>query len=260
MRAARQVRALTVALFVAGALVGAVSPSSAQSTGSAPEDCDWPMWGNRVERDFSTACSSLNTENAKDLRRIWFFNTRDVVTATPAVVGDTVVRRRLVGQLLRARIERRTAAVDVPGGAAREGVRGPDRVVGRGRRRRRRAARCSSAPARRCTRCAATDGELRWKHELGADGDDDDPTEIESSPVVVDGAGHLRLRRAQQRRAASYAAGVIAFDAEDGRFVWERVLAPTEGDGATGPGAATCGARRRSTPSAGSSSSGPGTA
>ena len=47
--------------------------------------------------------------------------------------------------------------------------------------------RSSWPAARRSTRCRADDGELRWRHELAAGRRRQDPTEIESSPVVVDG-------------------------------------------------------------------------
>ncbi|MCJ7438836.1 MAG: PQQ-binding-like beta-propeller repeat protein, partial [Acidimicrobiia bacterium] len=58
---------------------------------SVPDErCSWPMWGHDRERSFSTGCTTLDARNASNLRRIWFFNTHDVVTATPAVVGDTV--------------------------------------------------------------------------------------------------------------------------------------------------------------------------
>ena len=55
--------------------------------------CDWPMWGQSPERRFVAPAecpTSLSAATVGDLEQAWFFNTDDVVTATPAVVGDSV--------------------------------------------------------------------------------------------------------------------------------------------------------------------------
>ena len=64
----------------------------AAPTQSEPaQDCDWPQWGQAVQRDFSYPCETdLAVDTAADLQPIWFFNSRDTVTATPAVVGSTL--------------------------------------------------------------------------------------------------------------------------------------------------------------------------
>ena len=42
------------------------------------------MWGHGIHRTFSYPCDSgINPDTAANLRRIWFFNTSDVVTAAP---------------------------------------------------------------------------------------------------------------------------------------------------------------------------------
>ena len=124
----------------------------------------------------------------------------------------------------------------LPGARPRSGVRGPDRVVGRGRRRRAACARCSSAAARRCTRCGPTTARCAGSTSSGRRGDDEDPTEIESSPVVVRRAGDLRLRRAQQREGRARRRS-IALDAAHRQGALDHGdRAPTEGDGATGSG------------------------
>ena len=113
----------------------------------------------------------------------------------------------------------------------------------------RRAARSSSRPATRCTRCGR-----RTARRSGATGSAagrrDDPTEIESSPVVVDGKVDLRLGRAQRSGKGGRPAGVVALDARTGRERWTLVTAPVRPRGPErrpAPGAATCGAPPRST-------------
>ena len=96
------------------------------------------MWGRDLARTFSTPCPGLAPGNATDLRRIWFFNTHDVVTATPAVVDGTVYVGDWSGRFyaIDARSgEQRWVSQDQ---AAPQRVRRADRVVGGGRTRRRR--------------------------------------------------------------------------------------------------------------------------
>ncbi|MCB1015433.1 MAG: hypothetical protein KDB10_10010, partial [Acidimicrobiales bacterium] len=61
---------------------------------TAPVDaCDWPMWGQSPARTFaapSDCPTGLSAATVGDLEEEWFFNTEDVVSATPVVVGDTV--------------------------------------------------------------------------------------------------------------------------------------------------------------------------
>ncbi|HET9555693.1 MAG TPA: PQQ-binding-like beta-propeller repeat protein, partial [Actinomycetota bacterium] len=83
---------LAVAL-VASACSGDDGGGSGTAAGAgAPIDvCDWPMWGYSPERTFATACeTALSAATVGDLERVWFHATDDVVTATPAVVDDTV--------------------------------------------------------------------------------------------------------------------------------------------------------------------------
>jgi polyvinyl alcohol dehydrogenase (cytochrome) len=78
------------------------------------------------------------------------------------------------------------------------------------------------------------DGSERWKHEVGRRGDDNDPSEIESSPVVADGL--VVFGTDVHNSGKGEPAAVIAVDAATGKPRWTTVTAPTEGEGATGPG------------------------
>ena len=83
--------ALPLALALA---VGAIGPAGAEARRASTHPigrCDWPMWGYRVERTFATRCKGeLTARTVKRLRLRWFFNTDDVVTATPAVADGTL--------------------------------------------------------------------------------------------------------------------------------------------------------------------------
>jgi len=230
MRAARRARAIpTLAVFVAGALLAGVPPSGAQVTGAAPEECNWPMWGNGVAREFATTCSDLSTANAKDLRRIWFFNTRDVVSATPAVVGNTAYVGDWTGRFYALRMSdgrprwtfqaephEQVYAGQIVDSAAVETVDGVRTVY--------------FGAGKTLYALRAKDGKLRWKRELST-GDGKDPTEIESSPVVADGV--VIVGTDVHNSATAGPAGVYGFDAATGQPRWERVLAPS---GDTGGG------------------------
>jgi outer membrane protein assembly factor BamB len=79
----------------------------------------------------------------------------------------------------------------------------------------------------------ADDGSEVWSHELGALGDDDEPTEIESSPVVADGKVVFGY---DAHDRPGFATGVVALDAATGDEVWEfdpdqgeRICAPWPG-------------------------------
>jgi polyvinyl alcohol dehydrogenase (cytochrome) len=172
------------------------------------------------------------------LRLRWFFNTRDVVTATPAVVDGTVYVGDWSGRFyaLRARDgktrwtftakpERLVYSGQIVASAAVAVVGGVRTVF--------------FASGKTMYALRASDGTERWRHTMGRKGAADDPTEIESSPVVAgglvifgfdvhnSGKGSTRDRGARRpHRAAA-----------------QLVTAPSTGDGATGAGAVTSGAR-----------------
>jgi polyvinyl alcohol dehydrogenase (cytochrome) len=224
---------------VAGALLVAVTATTSAAAPVRPvggtPDCSWPMWGRDIDRSFATSCTRLAPSNAAELHRIWFFNTHDVVTATPAVSDGTVYVGDWSGRFY---------AIDVRTGARRWVRRTkphPDVYAGQ---------IVSSAAVRTVTgtrtvyfgggktlyALRASDGSVRWKHELNPRGAAGDPTEIESSPAVVGGLVVVGWDVHNSPRGAP--AGVLALDATTGKLRWRTVLAPTGGDGATGPGCA----------------------
>src|SRR5205807_4067280 len=75
----------------------------------------------------------------------------------------------------------------------------------------------------------AEDGKLRWKHEVGRRGDDKDPSEIESSPVVADGLVIFGTDVHNSQNGEP--AGITALDAATGKRRWNTVTAPTQGEG-----------------------------
>ena len=226
-----------IAALVATSLfaVSVAAPVSAAPPVDRSERCSWPMWGRDRARTFATSCPGIDPANAADLRRIWFFNTHDVVTATPAVVDGTVYVGDWSGRFyaLRAtdgkqRWVRRTKrhenvyAGQIVSSAAVATARGVQTVYFGG--------------GKTLYALRASDGSVRWKVELNPEGGADDPTEIESSPVVADGL--VVFGWDVHNSTAGEPAGVLALDAGTGRERWRTVLAPTEGDGATGPGCA----------------------
>jgi polyvinyl alcohol dehydrogenase (cytochrome) len=241
------ISALLTGLIAAGfALPGAAQlPADAgRIGGGGGAECVWPMWGRDLGRTFSTPCSGLTPQNAKDLRRIWFFNAHDVVTATPAVVGDTVYVGDWSGRfyaldtetgeqrwMRKTKVHPNMYAGQIVSSAAVETVGGTETVYFGG--------------GKTLYALEASDGSVRWKHELNPKGGADDPTEIESSPLIVDGPEGKPIVVVGwdvHNSTDGEPAGVFALDAATGDEVWTTVLAPTDegpnGEPATGPGCA----------------------
>jgi len=209
---------LVVALAAAGCAGDDTAPT-ADAAGSGPiEACDWPMWGYGVERTFATSCATaLGPDTVGDLERVWFHATDDVVTATPAVVGDTVYTGDWAGVVYaldretgeeRWRFQtvehRNVYAGQIVSSPAVADVGGERRVfIGAGKT---------------LYGIAAADGAERWRHELGEAGNVLEPTEIESSPVVVDG---LVIFGYDVHNTPGYRAGLRAVDAATGALVWD---------------------------------------
>ena len=195
------------------------------------DECDWPMWGHGPDRTFSYPCdTAISPSNANDLEEAWFFNAEDAVTATPAVVDGTVYVGDWSGNfyaldletgdprwVFRARVHPRVYAGQIVSSAAVADIEG-ERIVYFG-------------AGNALYALGAGDGTLRWRHRLALPGDDDDPREIESSPVVVDGA--VIFGSDVHNADDGTPAAVIALDAATGEERWTTVTAPTE----PGPGA-----------------------
>ena len=245
-RRSRVRRALAVTLLAA-ALAGCADDGGTdvpEPAARGPIDrCDWPMWGHGPARTFSYPCDSqISPATAGDLRRIWFFNADDTVTATPAVVDGRVYVGDWSGSFYALDLETGkeqwryetevhdtvyagqivSSAAVADGGGVRTVYFGGGKTL---------------------YALRAKDGSLRWKHELGREGDDEDPTEIEASPVVVDGL--VIFGSDVHNSGGDEEAGVYALDAATGEERWTTITAPSapgeageagEGDGATGSG------------------------
>ncbi len=177
------------------------------------------MWGYGVERTFATTCATaLSPDTVGDLERAWFHATDDVVTATPAVVGDTVYTGDWAGVVYALEREsgeerwrfqtaehRNVYAGQIVSSPAVADVDDERLVV--------------IGAGKTLYALAAADGTERWHHELGEAGDADEPTEIESSPVVVGGLAIVGLRRPQHARIPGRACGRSTL--ATGHLVWD---------------------------------------
>lgn len=223
-------RGMVVVLVVTAVL--AVGCASDDALSDAPDDgpdtaavgaCDWPMWGQSPERRFVAPAdcpTSLSAATVGDLEQAWFFNTDDVVTATPAVVGDSLYVGDWTGRFyaldrddgslrwsFQAEPHEQVYAGQIVSSAAVADVGGTRTVY--------------FGAGKTLYALDAATGEEVWVHELNPDGDEDDPTEIETSPVVVDGpAGQIVVVGYDVHNAPTERAGVVALDAATGDEVW----------------------------------------
>jgi outer membrane protein assembly factor BamB len=218
--------------MVAGLLVGCGddpdSPGSGDDGTGTIDRCDWPMWGQGIDRTFSYPCeTAVAPDTVEQLQQAWFFTTDDAVTATPAVVDGTAYVGDWSGRFY---------AVDVETGELVWSYRTEvhptvyaGQIVS--------SAAVADAGGRRVVYFGggktlyaldAADGDVVWTRELGRGGDDSDPTEIESSPVVVEGL--VIFGTDVHNSPAGEPAGVVALDAETGAPQWTATTAPTDGD------------------------------
>jgi polyvinyl alcohol dehydrogenase (cytochrome) len=222
-------------LVLSLSLLGCGSDDDPADAGGIDE-CDWPMWGHGPARTFSYPCDTrLGPDTVGDLGEAWFFNAEDAVTATPAVVDGSVYFGDWSGNFyaldletgeprwtFEARIHPRVYAGQIVSSAAVADA-GGERTVYFG-------------SGNTLYALRASDGELRWQYRLDPSGDDDDPREIESSPVVADG---LVIFGSDVHNADDGTpAGVFALDAATGEERWVTVTAPVDGPHATGAGCA----------------------
>lgn len=79
-------RARVIAIAIACAL------AAPATSGGAPDACSWPMYGHDAAHTFgqTTDCASIDASNVARLVPKWFVHTPDNVTASPAVVHETV--------------------------------------------------------------------------------------------------------------------------------------------------------------------------
>jgi polyvinyl alcohol dehydrogenase (cytochrome) len=196
---------------------GREGPPSA--TGPRSLDCAWPMFGRDPSRTF-TYPSECETAIAPDtvgrLQQQWFRPTSDVVTATPAVADDTAYVGDWSGKFYAISIadgrirwtytaapQKNVYSGQIVASAAVADIGGERRVF--------------FASGKTVYAMRASDGALRWKHTLNPEGDADDLTEIQSSPlvtadtVIVGYDGH---------DSPGTHAGMVALDAASGEQRW----------------------------------------
>ena len=196
---------------------------------SVEEGCDWPVWGQNPHRTFAQDCpSELSTATVDRLDLDWSFTTDDVITASVAVVDGTVYGGDWSGavfaiddatgeQLWRfttdvhdtvysGQIVSSPAVADVDGSTS-----------------------LFVAGGKTMYRLDAGTGDEIWRFDAAffdlnddLDTNDDVPsgardTEIQSSPVVVDGKVIFGF---DAHDSAGWRAGVVALDAATGDVVW----------------------------------------
>jgi polyvinyl alcohol dehydrogenase (cytochrome) len=193
-------------------------------------ECDWPMWGHNPSRTFAYPCpTGISPSTVGGLQLEWFARTDDVVTATPAVVDGRLYVGDWSGRFyaldaatgeqiwtFQAATEPNVYAGNIVSSAAVTDLDGTPVVV--------------FASGRTLYALDAADGRPRWSHTVGTD-DPQDFSEIQSSPVVADGAvvvGFDAHNRPDQR------AGVIAVDLRTGERRW--YFDPEQGREALGCG------------------------
>jgi polyvinyl alcohol dehydrogenase (cytochrome) len=230
------VHRLAVLIAVIVLLVGCSRGDDDDTTGPVRDnarslECQWPMWGHDAARPFAYP-ASCETELAPDtvgrLQQRWFHQTGDVVTATPALVDGTIYVGDWSGTFY---------ALGLADGRERWTYQAPEhenvysgQIVGSAAVADVGGERLVYFPSGKTMYALdATDGTLRWEHELNPAGPDDDPTEIQSSPVVVDGMVIFGFDAHDQ---PGVRAGIVALDAASGEQRW--YFDPDEGQEPSG--------------------------
>lgn len=187
----------------------------AQPTAPAPAGptCDWPMWGHGIDRTFSYPCDSgISPDTAGDLRRIWYFNTSDVVTAAPVVVDGVLYVGDWAGRFYAlnaadgtelwhfdAEYHDNVYAGQITSSASYTVIGGTPAVV--------------FNAGRTIHALDAADGTVIWTHALGEPGW---PTELETTPIVVED----RVIATFDTHNAPFPAGVVAVSLATGELLW----------------------------------------
>jgi polyvinyl alcohol dehydrogenase (cytochrome) len=206
----------TAAVACSGSSSESRPPSSTAAAPAGSGECDWPMWGHNLSRTFAYPCATaISPETVGDLQQAWFFNTDDVVTATPAVadgvlyVGDWSGRFYALDAAtgaqkwsFQAATEPNVYAGNIVSSAAVTDIDGTQTVV--------------FASGRTLYALNTADGSERWHHEVGT-ADAQDFTEIESSPAIVDGKVIVGL---DVHNRPGQPTGVIAVDLRTGAQAW----------------------------------------
>ena len=189
------------------------APTAQPAPTPAGPTCDWPMWGHGISRTFSYPCDSgINPDTAADLRRIWYFNTSDVVTAAPVVVNGVLYVGDWAGRFYAlnaadgtelwhfdAEYHDNVYAGQITSSASYTVINGIPAVV--------------FNAGRTIHALNAADGTMIWTHALGEPGW---PTELETTPIVVED----RVIATFDTHNAPFPAGVVAVSLATGELLW----------------------------------------
>lgn len=191
------------------------SPAADTGPVAGADECEWPMWGHNLSRTFAYPCeTSIGVDTVGDLRQAWFFNTSDVVTATPAIVDGTAYVGDWSGRFYAldattgqprwtfdAATDPNVYAGQIVGSASVVEVDGEQLVI--------------FPSARTLYALRTADGTERWSISFGTD-DLNDFTEIESSPAVFDGKVFVGTDTHNRPQPA----GLHAIDVRTGERLW----------------------------------------
>ena len=231
-------RGTIATLCMLGTIVAGCDTNTTDRAGEAGrepiDECDWAMFGHDLAATWTQPCETeISPDTVDELQEVWFFDTRDAVSGSPTVVDDSVYFGDWSGRVYALRADTgeerwtfdaephdRVYAGQIVGSVAVDDV-GEVRTVFIG-------------AGKTMYALDADDGSVTWRHELGREGDGDDPTEIESSPIVAD--GKVIFGYDVHNSPNGEPAGIRALDAASGDEVWTFETAPTEGEGATGEG------------------------
>ena len=177
------------------------------------------MFGRDTSRTFAypSSCeTALAPDTAGRLRQKWFRKTSDVVIASPAVADDTAFVGDWSGKFYAISLadgsirwtytappQKNVYSGQIVASAAVADV-GGDRIV-------------FFASGKTVYAADASDGALRWQHELNPAGGADDLTEIQSSPLVTSG---MVIVGYDGHDTPGTRAGLVALDAATGKPRW----------------------------------------
>ena len=176
-------------------------------------ECQWPTYGQSATRSFRACDTNLSTETVSALQEAWFFNTDDVVSAAPIVVGGTLFVGDWTGvfyaldaasgdlqwrRQLRVNPQQYGGQISASAAYVRAAADGADTVV--------------VASGDTVYALDPLDGDVRWSSPVTAD-----PFgEVLGSPLVIGSLVVVGF----DAHGAPFRSGVLALDFETGDEVW----------------------------------------
>ncbi len=210
---------------------GEVAGTTGLGTSEWPEPA-WGMYGRTLSRTFSSETASpISRSTVLTLLPAWIYKTAKTVTASPAVVDGTLYVGDWAGVMYAldagdGSLRWKFATEDAPGAAfgpiVSSAAIADVAIAGAVRR----LVIFGSGP--RLYALDAGDGSLAWERHVGALDDAgsapaDDPTEIESSPLVWEGTVFVGMDTHNQgdERTGGIRGGLLAVDAATGHLRWK---------------------------------------